>query len=262
MEKKKVIASLSAAVLATSLFAAPAFAFTASDDNNVDPNGVQVFDGPGAGGDEAVFPNKINDKAIKSISFKSDSANGVVNGDDAAGLTIYRSVLEASQFSYVITDADDATYTGNIEWTDQAAPAVVNTPAEDDETVFKVVDYYVAKPGEELLPENIVTNYGNYSQFEFLGYDANLVGETQDVTVRGFDSDGNALSKTVQVHVLKDFSAFNKSVEAGAQLTASDLVSDPGEYSDFTVEGYNPNAVGDQLVTIRGVFKAANGKEY
>ncbi|MDO4912844.1 MAG: BspA family leucine-rich repeat surface protein [Lactobacillus sp.] len=105
--------------------------------------------------------------------------------------------------------------------------------------------------GTSLTAEDLIGDKGDYKNFTIDGYDPNKSGK-QTVTVTGDDGNGNKKSETVDVTVLKDFATQDKTVVKGTELSGKDLVSDQGDYTIFTISGYDPNKTGEQEVTVTG----------
>ncbi|MDO4902994.1 MAG: LPXTG cell wall anchor domain-containing protein [Limosilactobacillus sp.] len=114
---------------------------------------------------------------------------------------------------------------------------------------FTVVDGLTVAQGTPVVVENLVTDKGDYTNFTMEGFNPAQPGE-QEVTVKGDDGQGHVVTKTVKVTVLKDFTAEGKTVTEDDELTADDLVTDKGDYTEFTLQGYDATKTGEQQVTI------------
>ncbi|MDO4912849.1 MAG: LPXTG cell wall anchor domain-containing protein [Lactobacillus sp.] len=181
-------------------------------------------------------------KASDLVTANGDYTNFVVEGYDATKPGVQTVTIKGD-------DGQGHSYTTQVK---------VTVVAKD----FTVVDSYTTKEGEALEVAKLVTATGDYKDFTVAGYDANKVGE-QTVTVTGTDNSGNKVSKTVKVTVTstakKEFTVVDSyKTKKGEALDAAKLVTDAGDYKDFTVEGYNANKPGEQTVTVTGVDADGN----
>ncbi|MDO4912847.1 MAG: Rib/alpha-like domain-containing protein [Lactobacillus sp.] len=162
-----------------------------------------------------------------------------------------------SGYNKDLPGVQEVTVTGTDNAGNKASKTVKVTVVPED---YTVVEKYTAKEGEDLDVNKLVSSTGNYKDFTITGYDPNKAGE-QVVTITGVTVNGDKSVKTIVVTVSpkkRDFTVAGYKLQQGEDLDVNKLVTDAGDYKDFTVEGYDPNKTGEQTVTVTGVDADGN----